>query len=470
MDGNPDLSGTWTLTGDRSRSRFLLLALACAILFLGAIRSGDLAGYDDALYATEAKNVLRSGDWLNPSIRGEAALEHPPLFVWTQALCMSVFGISDIAAKAPSALSAIGTVLLVYWLARRLLRDQLAALVAMFVMLATPYFIKYASHAMTDVPTTLLFVCAMCAWSLVDRDPRWCLAAGAFTAMALMTRGLIGFALPAIFAIDLMVTRSFPPKRYLMAALLIAILPLTSWYAYAWLHHSEFTADHSGWLEREVYGPFTPSWRRYTGPIETAFMLGKSYWPWLPAMVAGLVLVIRRHRRELYSLLSWAAVVFLLCSIARSRVLRYLLPAYPAFAILSASAIAKLTPRRFLERAMSWIPPASVLAAVGLVVLLRPIWHASEILPIARAASHPPGQTVGFYDASPPRWDEANQLEWYGDCVPRMIRTPGDLDRALRTLPVHTFVVDKPTYENVLRQLPHDVVAESGHLVCVRLR
>ena len=470
MDGSPDLDGTWALTGHRSWGRVLLLALACAILFLGAIRSGDLAGYDDALYATEAKNIVRNGDWLNPSIRGKPALEHPPLFVWTQALCMSVFGISDIAAKAPSALSAIGTVLLVYWLARRLLRDQLAALIAMFVMLATPYFIKYANHAMTDVPTTFLFVCAMCAWSFVDRDPRWCLAAGGFTAMALMTRGLIGFALPAVFAIDLMLTRPSPPKRYLAAALLIAILPLTSWYAYSLLHHGDFIGEHTLWLENEVYGPFTPSWRRYTGPIENACMLLKSYWPWLPAMVAGLALAIRGRRRELYPLLSWAAVVFLLCSIARSRVLRYMLPAYPAFAILSASAIARLTPRRLLERAMNWIPPASVVAALGLVVLLRPVWHASEILPIARAASHPPGQVVAFYDASPPRWDEANQLEWYGDCVPRMLWTPRDLDRALQTLPVHTFVVDKPTYENVLKQLPHDVIAESGHLMCVRLR
>src|SRR5579863_1431979 len=192
-----------------TRLRFLLLGLAAAILFLGAIRKGDLAGYDDAMYSLEAKGIVRTGDWLTPESRGAPALEHPPLFVWTQAAFLTAFGISDPVAKLPSALCAVGTILLVYWLALRLLEsDTLAASLAMFVMSGTPYFIKYAGHAMTDVPTTFLFVCAICGWSLAsqptqEKDPRWYLAAGAFTAMALMVRGLIGFGLPVIFAVDL---------------------------------------------------------------------------------------------------------------------------------------------------------------------------------------------------------------------------------------------------------------------------
>ena len=260
-----------------SRSRFLLLALACAILFLGVIRLGDLAGYDDAVFATQAKNVVESGDWLSRSVRGKPAVEHPPLFVWEQAVFLLMFGISDIAAKAPAALSAIGTVLLTYWLARRFVRDSLDASVAMFIMLATPYFIKYGSHAMTDVPTTFLFVCAVGAWLLVERDPRWCLAAGAFTALALLTRGFIGFALPMMFAIDVVVAKRAVPKRYLAAAFLIAVAPLAALYAVLLLKNSDyFVSEQKRWLSVEVYGAFPSWWRRYTGAIEYALMLLKS--------------------------------------------------------------------------------------------------------------------------------------------------------------------------------------------------
>ena len=105
-----------------SRVRFVLLALAAVILFLGGIRRGDLAGYDDALYSAEAKNVANQGAWLNPPIRGATALEHPPLFVWMQAALFRGFGISDFMAKAPAALCAVGTVVLVFWLARQAAR------------------------------------------------------------------------------------------------------------------------------------------------------------------------------------------------------------------------------------------------------------------------------------------------------------------------------------------------------------
>jgi 4-amino-4-deoxy-L-arabinose transferase-like glycosyltransferase len=455
------------------RLRFLLLASAAAILFLGAIRQGDLAGYDDAMYSLEAKGIVRTGDWLTPESRGAPAVEHPPLFVWTQAAFLSTFGISDPVAKLPSALCALGAVLLTYWLARRLLQDTLAASVAMFVLLATPYFIKYAAHAMTDVPATFLFVCAIGAWSLAEDDPRWYLAAGAFTAMAMMVRGLIGFGLPVIFAADLLALRRRPAWRYLIPALIVALLPFTAWDTYLLLRYRGYAVDlHQGWLEREVYGPLTPPWRRYTGAIEYAWMLTKSYWPWLPAMLAGLVAIVRERRRPLFLLLGWAGSVFLLCAAARSRVLRYMLPAYPAMAILSAIGLLQWTPRRILERAMDWVPPLAVAAAISIVLLVPPSWHATEIRAIAQAQSRalPPGEPVGFYDNGDPRYDETNQLEWYGSVLPVILPTRADLEEALRAGSIRVFVGDQATYRERIQPLPHDVIAQSGHLISVHLK
>jgi len=454
------------------RWRLLLLALAAAILFLGAIRLGDLAGYDDAMYSVEAKGIANTGDWLTPKTRGFAALEHPPLFVWTQAAFLATLGVSDPIAKLPSAFCGLGTVLLIYWLARRLLDDTLAASIAMFVMLATPYFIKYAGRAMTDVPVTLLFVCAICAWTLAENNPRWYLAAGAFTAMALLVRGLIGFGLPVIFAADLVARRRRPAWRYLAPSLIIALAPLAAWYGYLLLRYRDtFVGLHQGWLEREVYGSLTPAWRRYTGAIEYAWMLAKSYWPWLPAMLAGVVVVVRERKRPLFMLLCWAGTVFLLCAAARSRVLRYMLPAYPAFAILSAIGLLKWVPRRVAERAMHWIPPLAVVAAVSLVILVPPVWHAAEIRAIAEAQARvlAPGDPVGFYDKGDPRYDETNQLEWYGSAVPVLLFTRADLEQALQAGSPRVFVLDRRTFDERIAGLPHAVVAETDNLVSVRL-
>jgi 4-amino-4-deoxy-L-arabinose transferase-like glycosyltransferase len=455
------------------RLRFLLLALAAAILFLGVIRLGDLAGYDDALYSLQAKGIALTGDWLSPKARGLPAVEHPPLFVWTQAAFLAVFGISDPIAKLPSALSAIGVILLVYWLARRLLEnDTLAASVAMFVMLGTPYFIKYAGRAMTDVPTVLMFMCAICAWSLAAGNSRWYLAAGAFTAMALMVRGLIGCALPVIFAVDLLATRRRPAWRYLIPALIVGFLPVTAWYGYQFLRYRSYFVDlNGGWLSREVYGSLDPPWRRYTGLVEYLWMLTKSYWPWLPATLAGILAIGRERRRPLFLLLGWAGTVLLLCAAARSRVLRYMLPAYPAFSILAAIGLLKWIPRRIVERAMDWIPPLAVVAAISIVLLVPATWHATETRAIADANSRvlPPGEKVGFYDKGDPRYDETNELEWYGNDVPAELFDTADFQKALRAGSIRVFVVDMATYRERVESLPHEVIAQNGHLISVRV-
>lgn len=456
-----------------SRLRFALLGLAAAILFLGAIRLGDLAGYDDAMYAGEAKGIASTGDWLTPSLRGGPALEHPPLFVWIQAAFFRTLGQSDPVAKLPSALCALGTILLVCWLARRLLDDTLAASVAMFAMLATPYFIKYAGHAMTDVPAAFLFISAVCAWSLGGENPRWYLAAGVVTAMALMIRGLIGFGLPVIFAIDLIARRRRPQWLYLIPALLIAVLPFAAWEIYLYLRYRDyFVGLHAGWLSREVFGAPDQPWRRYTGLPEYLWMLAKSYWPWLPATIAGIVVIARERRRPLFLLLGWAGTVLLLCAAARSRVLRYMLPAYPAFALLTGIGILRWIPRRVVDRIMNWAPPVALASAIAIVLFFPPSPHATEIRAIADADSRalPPGTRVGVYDKGDPRIDEANQLEWYGNDIPVEPWNAAEFDQALRGRDVRVYLVDRETYENRLRFLPHDVIAQAGHLVSVRLK
>jgi 4-amino-4-deoxy-L-arabinose transferase-like glycosyltransferase len=486
-----------------ARWQFLLLALAAAVLFLGAIRLGDLAGYDDALYSLQAKGIVHTGDWLTPKRAGGPALEHPPLFVWTQAFFFSVFGVSDFVAKLPTALCAIGTVLLCYWLARKLLKDNLAAAVAMFVMLATPYFIKYAGRAMTDVPTTFLFVCAICAWSRAEEHSRWVLIAGLSTAAALMVRDLIGLALPVIFAIDLIARRrgriqtSRIKWPWLIAAFAIALLPVASWYTYLFLRYrSSFLSGNGVFLGQVLLRPLNPPWRSYTGAPEYAWMLLKSYWPWLPATVAGMAVICRGESmdnrgeildknmdknvdnvdqntgpsRSLFILLAWIFTVILMCSAARSRVLRYMLPAYPAFSILAAIGLITWAPRRILDRAMNWIPPLAVAASATIVLFWPPGWHATEMRAITTVHDRvlPSSQLVGFYDKGDPRYDETNQMEWYGSQIPVDL-TADTLDEALRTNSLRVLVVDRATYQQRLQQLPHEVLVESGHLVSVRL-
>jgi 4-amino-4-deoxy-L-arabinose transferase-like glycosyltransferase len=456
-----------------TRGYFWIFAVLSAILLFAPLRTGDLTGYDDAQYAHMAKNILHTGDWLVLQSNGYPALENPPLLEWMEAAMFSVFGLSDTVARLPSALCGFAVILLVYWLARRLTGDSFTALLAMFVMATTIYFLKYSARGMTDVPFTFFVLCAICAWSLAADDPRWYLAAGACTAFAQLTRSMMGLALPAVFVADLVVNRRRPPLRWAVPALAIAYLPLAAWYGYlTHLYGAWFFSVHSTWLSNEVYGGLSPAWRRYTGAFEYAWMLAKSYWPWLPAMIAGIVAVVRGRNRRLWLLIAWAGFVFALCAVARSRVLRYMLPAYPAFSILSALGLATFVPARWLHKGVRVATPVLAVAVLAVSIFPRTHWEAAEIRPIARVATAAtrPGERIAFYDQGQPRYDETNQMEWYGDRYTLRLFSPSALEEAWRARRARVWVLDKDTYRAIAASnSSHQVLAEAGHLVCIRL-
>jgi 4-amino-4-deoxy-L-arabinose transferase-like glycosyltransferase len=452
---------------------FWIIAALSAIVLLAPIRAGDLAGYDDARYALVAKHVVLSGHWLEIESNGGAALEHPPLFSWMQALLFIPFGLSDPLAKLPSALCGLGVILLVAWLGRRMTGDPFTGVLAMFVMATSIYFVKYAARAMTDVPFTFFFLAAVCAWLLAEEQPVWLLVAGAFAAMAQLTRALAGVSIPLLFAVDMLVNRRRPPLRYLIGALLIAFLPPIAWYA-QWIHKygEQFFVSHSLYMNQEVYGELSPPWRRYTGAFEYVWMVSKSYWPWLPAMIAGMVFVIRKKDRKLRLLILWVGVVYVLCAITKSRVLRYMLPAYPAFAILSAIGLVWLVPGRFIRNGLRVLTP--MLAILVLIVAIHPPvnMHAVDTRAIARAstAATAPGDLITFYDDGAPRFDEMNEMLWYGDRYFVQVWEASELPGVLKKPRTRVFIMDVNTFHaQVESRIPNHIIARDGHLICFRL-
>jgi len=443
------------LKGLTARIQFWLLAIASVLLLVAPVRLGDLAGYDDAVYAHIAKAIVRSGDWLNIQSNGFPALEHPPGFVWMQAALFSLFGFSDFLARLPSAVCGVGTVLLVFWLARRLL-DERAAVIAMLVMLATPYFIKYTSHGMTDVPFTFLFLAAVCAWV----GERYVLVA-IVTALALLTRGIVGFAVPLTL---LLLWRGWKPALAIAAA----CIPIAAWYAnqvntygdFFWTVQTSFLSDKIGGTVSGI--------RRFTGVFEYAWMLLQSYWPWLPFLIGGLWIRDKRLR----PLYIWCAVMCLACAVGGSRVLRYLLPAYPAFSIFAAVGLMKWVPDRYLRVGVKVLAPTAVIIGLGIAMFPPVSLHAEEIKPIAAAVKSVTGETerFAFYDAGQPRFDETGQIQWYGERVMWILTDAAAFENALAEPIAKVWVVDAATFDRYFAaRAGVKIVARSGHLVCLQL-
>jgi hypothetical protein len=161
-----------------------------------------------------------------------------------------------------------------------------------------------------------------------------------------------------------------------------------------------------------------------------------------------------------------------MCGAAKSRVLRYMLPAYPALSILAAIGLVTLIPARFIQKGLLFATPVLAVAILAIAIFPPVTYHVPEIRPIAMAATGatPVGERVAFYDQGAPLYDEVNQMLWYGGREISLLLSPGELEQALQARQTRVFVIDDGTYQTRFdSRIAHEVIAKAGHLLCVRL-
>ena len=144
-----------------ARLAWLLLILAtlyiCYFHNLGAI---GLVGPDEPRYAWIARAMAESGDWITPRLYGKPWFEKPVLYYWGAAAFFKVFGVSEVTARLPSALSALLATLALAWLALRLYGAETARWL-LLLLPTTVGMIGFSHAAATDMPFAAMLTIAM---------------------------------------------------------------------------------------------------------------------------------------------------------------------------------------------------------------------------------------------------------------------------------------------------------------------
>src|SRR2546423_8010694 len=100
------------------RAWVVLLVVVCAVYFYG-LGSVPVLGPDEPRYAEVARGMYERGDWVTPMLGGHTWFEKPALVYWMMIATFRVFGVTEFAARAGSALAGVLTVMLTGWVARR---------------------------------------------------------------------------------------------------------------------------------------------------------------------------------------------------------------------------------------------------------------------------------------------------------------------------------------------------------------
>jgi 4-amino-4-deoxy-L-arabinose transferase-like glycosyltransferase len=215
---------------------YALLLAAGALLFLVNLGGPSLWDVDEGRNAGCAYEMLESGNYLVPTFNAELRVDKPPLLYWLQTVAFRWLGLGELAARLPSALAALLTVLLVYELGRALF-DRATALLAGLIFASTPMVCGSARFANPDALLNLFTVLSllMC-WRGYARLGRLLfLPLGLATGVAVLAKGPVGVVMPAAVMLAFLAwagkLRLFLMRRLVLGivAFLVVTLP---WYVF----------------------------------------------------------------------------------------------------------------------------------------------------------------------------------------------------------------------------------------------
>ncbi len=182
------------------------LALLAAVIFLGFLGSVELWGKREQRASAEAIDTIDNDHWLVARIQGRPRLEKPPLPRWVTAGLMLLTGRRDEAiARLPGALSALGTVALVYGLGRRL-GGRSVGLASGLALVSMGYFVAELRQAGNDGPLVFFTTLALyAAWRRLNPEDaavvgprRWNFVMYAALGLGFLTKGPVVLLLVAL--------------------------------------------------------------------------------------------------------------------------------------------------------------------------------------------------------------------------------------------------------------------------------
>ena len=354
-------------------ARTLVLLVAFTAVWFSNLEYRKLVNPDEGRYAEVPREMVASGDWITPRLNDIKYFEKPALQYWATAAAYSLFGEHQWTARLWSALTGFLGVLMVFFTGRRLFGAD-AGWYAALVLGSSLLWVLVGHVNTLDMGVSFLLSAAVCAFLLAQHDAakerarsRWMLAAWAALALALLSKGLIGLVLPgAALFLYILIERDWRlPGRLRLVAGITLLLALTlPWFVAVSLANPEFFRfffihEHFERFLTRQHGRYEPPY--YFIPVLLAGML-----PWTLTLIDALARAWKRDPQQRFQvrrfLFLWAAVVFVFFSASSSKLLPYILPMFPALALLIGARLTQLG-----ARALAWQALPAALA--GIVVL-----------------------------------------------------------------------------------------------------
>ncbi|MDE2234505.1 MAG: glycosyltransferase family 39 protein [Gammaproteobacteria bacterium] len=403
-----------------TRVKIIVAAALFAIAWFANLQYRDLFQTDEGRYAEIPREMLVSGDWVTPRLDGFKYFEKPALQYWTTAAAYKLFGASNWTSRLWTALTGFLGVLMTAWVGWRLF-DRRTGWCATLVLGSSIYYVIMGHFNTLDMGVSFFMCMSLFAFLMAMRagdlnearvSRGWMYLAWAAAALGMLSKGLETVVLPGlVFVIYTLVSRDWKRWKQLhwYGGLPIFLAIAAPWFVVVCVRNPDFFSYFF------IYEHFD----RFLTPV--AHRPG-GWWYFIPVLLLGLLPWLPQFLRSLFRpwrlpaadgraggfnhvlfLWLWCVVIFVFFSFSDSKLASYILPIFPALALLVGRELAVLRRGDALFTAL--ICMLMAVAALWLAPLIRqdggslPLQLYQEILPwmIAGCGLFLLAAVVGFF-------------------------------------------------------------------------
>lgn len=367
----------------RAAAGVVVLIVTAAVALVLDLGRPDFWDPGESRYAETVREMLASGNWLQPTLGFERYYDKPPAYFWLVAAAFHAFGRYEWAARLPSVLAAALTIAWVVGFAWRRLGGRAAILAGLVLATAVQFVALGRSVRMDMLLTCLMTATLLHAYRFWDSDEdtraraSWPLYA--FPAFGLLVKGPVAVLLPVLIVVAFLAATRTPlaVRRLRPTGTAIAVLlGLAGWYLvvairapdYLWT----FVFQHNvgRFVGRALAGHQEPVWYYF-------WILPLTFLPWtlfLPSALQHAIGRARRGDRLRTFLLAWCVVPFVFFTLSRAKLATYLLPIFPALALLVAAHLDRvLAATPDLRARVLRVPAIAWTALMAIVAVGTPV-------------------------------------------------------------------------------------------------
>lgn len=337
---NNKTAGTWL-------TDLVFLSIVLGILYFLWLGSYPIFTPDEGRYSEVAREMARTGDYITPRLNGVGFFDKPILYYWLQASAINLFGLKEWALRIWPALLGVFCCLAVY-MSGRILYSRRAGVISAIILATNIMYFGASHYANMDIEVAVFIstslLCFIVAMQLSSEPARTLvlLLSYAFSALAILTKGLIGIAFPMMIIGSWILALNrwhVLTKMRIISGTIVLLLIAAPWYLLvqkANPHFLEFffiTQQFSRFLTKGSYNNVSALWF-YIPIIVIGFL------PWSLFLIQAVSYHIKliwqnrqKHAVELFILL-WFALIFVFFSIPKSKTIGYIAPVFPALALM----------------------------------------------------------------------------------------------------------------------------------------